>query len=211
MHIFLQGPKNIGKSTVIRKTLDILSAEAHVKIGGFFTWNGGRGDPHVYIQKAALFRPQTVPMPPAHYDPQTDPMPPAHCAPQTAPMPPAHVSGVERFCIADYDERLGRLVSHPDAFEQHGVRFLRDNSAAGLIIMDELGFLESGANEFMRAVIDTVLGTIPVFGVLRLGDVPWHDEIKKNPLVRLVDVNEQNRDILPRELAAELVKLFSIT
>ena len=70
-----------------------------------------------------------------------------------------------------------------------------------LIIMDELGYLESDAAAFKQAVFDVLSGDIPVLGVLRLGDVAWHREIKLNTKVKLIDVSEQNRDILPEVLA----------
>jgi len=52
LHIFLQGALKIGKSTVIRKTLDILTARRPLEIGGFITWRGEDPDPYVYIQPA---------------------------------------------------------------------------------------------------------------------------------------------------------------
>ena len=52
MRIFLQGTLNVGKSTVISKTLDILTARRPLKIGGFITWRGKDPDPNVYIRPA---------------------------------------------------------------------------------------------------------------------------------------------------------------
>lgn len=52
MHTFLQGSRNIGKSTVISKTLDILAGNNPVLPGGFFSWNGGADDPNVYMRPA---------------------------------------------------------------------------------------------------------------------------------------------------------------
>ena len=169
MHIFLQGPRRIGKSTVIARTLDILAVQTPLVPGGFLTWNGGKDDPHVYMRPA--------------------------------------VSGreVELYRLASWDVRKGGLISDLRAFELDGVRLLKENTGADLIIMDELGFLESGASGFKQAALDVLAGDIPVFGVLRLGDVPWHKDIKDNPGVSLYDVNEKNRDSLPRELAERLM------
>ena len=168
MHIFLQGPKRVGKSTVIRKALDILMADAPLRLGGFFTWNGGKGDPHVYMR-------------------------------------PARDGGRdEKYRIASYDPSVGRVSADTAAFETEGVRILGARPGAGLIMMDELGFLESDAPAFIQAVLDVLGEDIPVLGVLRLGDVAWHKEIKRNPLVTLYDVDERNRDDLPRKLALAL-------
>ena len=165
MHIFLQGPKRAGKSTVLRKTLDILTPDDHIKLGGFFTWKGGEADPHIYMR-------------PANYGTEN-----------------------ARFRLASYDLAGGGLIGDVRAFEQNGVEILTNSKDADLIIMDELGFLESDASIFKKAVLDTLDGSIPVFGVLRLGDVEWHKEIKRNPLVTLYNVGFDNRDDLPRELA----------
>ena len=168
MHIFLQGPKRIGKSTVIRRTLEIMLADMPLRLGGFFTWNGGRDDPYVYIR-------------------------------------PACDSGKEeRYRIASYDFVKGGLTANIAAFELEGVQLLRERTDADLIIMDELGFLESDAPAFKQAVLDVLDECVPVFGVLRLGDVEWHKEIKRNPSVALYDINFDNRDDLPQELAEAL-------
>ena len=168
MHIFLQGPKRVGKSTVIRKTLELLTADKPLRLGGFFTWNGGNEDPHIYLQPAR--------------------------------------SGMEdKVCrLASYDLVNGGLISYIQAFEQDGVQILADRADAGLIIMDELGYLERSAPVFRQAVLDILASDIPVFGVLRQGDIPWHQDIKRNPKVTILDVNEKNRDKLPRELAKRL-------
>ena len=167
MHIFLQGPKKIGKSTIIRKMLEILTADTNIKPGGFFTWNGGEADPHVYMRPAC--------------------------------------TGTENktLRLASYDPESG-LISDNQVFERDGVEILTGSKGANLIIMDELGFLESKAPLFRKAVLDILAGDIPVLGVLRLGGVPWHNDIKSNPQVTVIDVNENNRDELPRELAEKI-------
>lgn len=173
MHIFLSGPKGIGKSTVISKTLDILTAEAPIELGGFFTWNGGEADPHIFMRPAQSGR------------------------------------GGEIYRLASHNSQKGGLDCDIHVFEQDGARILREKTDPGLIIMDELGFLESGAPLFREAVLDTLAGSVPVFGVLRQDDIPWHNSIKENPFVTLFDVNENNRGDLPRNLA-RLLKLSII-
>ena len=166
MHIFLQGRRGVGKSTVIRKTLDLLIGELPLTLGGFFSRHGGKADPVVYMR-------------------------------------PADMNGVGvEFRVAGWDEQKAGMVSDIDAFDREGTLLLRKRPGVDLIIMDELGYLESCADLFKQAVFDTLAGDIPVFGVLRLGDVPWHASIKSNPLVSIYDVNEENRDSLPAELAS---------
>ena len=60
MPIFLSGPRNIGKSTVIRRTLAILLAQEPLRLGGFFTWRVGADDPHIYLRPAEIWREQEI-------------------------------------------------------------------------------------------------------------------------------------------------------
>jgi len=150
------------------KTLDLLSSQRPLVLGGFFTWNGGRDDPHVYMR-------------------------------------PAHTGKEDEICrLASYDAAKGSLTVNTNAFDERGSRLLAESKGADLIIMDELGFLESDAAVFRRAVMDTLAGGVPVLGVMRLGDVPWHEAIKRHPSVTIIDVSEKNRNALPQELAAAL-------
>ena len=172
MHTFLQGERNIGKSTIIRKTLDIIAARNKVGLGGFFTWKNDEAMPLVYMRPAG--KPEG--------------------------------NGV--FLIAGFDKGTGRMAGDIRMFETEGVRILHDRDGAQLIIMDELGKFESEAPLFRQAVLDTLAGDIPVFGVLRLGDAPWLDPIRSDKSISLIDVNMYNRDTLPLELAERLMALI---
>jgi nucleoside-triphosphatase len=59
LHIFLQGPRNVGKSTVIRKTLDLLTEQGPLKLGGFFTWRDV-DDQHIYMRSVQVGLEQEV-------------------------------------------------------------------------------------------------------------------------------------------------------
>ena len=184
MHIFLQGRRGVGKSTVIRSALDILSGSVPLSFGGFFTWNSGKDDPRVYMRPAF----------------------------QGAEFKRGYISVCsaegEMYLLASWDTEKGGMSCNTQGFERDGTRLLENSRDSGLIIMDELGFLESDAARFKQAVMDTLAGDVPVLGVLRLGGVPWHEEIKRNPRVTLVDVTEENRDTLPGELAERLLAAF---
>ena len=79
--------------------------------------------------------------------------------------------------------------------------------------MDELGYLERNSFTFRQVVLDTLAGDIPVIGTLRMKDIPWHEQIKANPRVSILEVTLDNRDMLPHEIAAllsaKLVPLYS--
>ena len=165
MHIFLHGPINIGKSTVIRKTLDIIIQKKPLTIGGFYTWRSGDDAPEIYLSPAGAGREREI------------------------------------HRLASYNKEKGGFICDYSVFST-AARYLSESIDADLIIMDELGFLESEAPDFQRAVHDTLAANVPMLGVLRTGKhIPWHDEIKKNPQVTLQEVSEKNRDSLPQDLA----------
>ena len=189
MHIFLQGPRNEGKSTVIRKILEIISARRPLILGGFFTWNGGKDDPHVYMR-------------PADSVCDND---------RGLLLDSLSVSNPGDILLASWDDTKRGLTSDISAFDDCGARLLSGSAGVDLVIMDELGFLESKASLFKKAVLDTLERGVPVLGVLRLGDVPWHEDIKRSPLVSLYDVTMDNRERLPGELAELLLRRMRLS
>ena len=168
MHIFLLGHRNIGKSTVINRTLELLKSRMDFMTGGFRTWRGGADDPHIYMQPV--------------------------------------ISGWERekYRLASYHVHGHKIDCDPQVFDRVGVCLLNGSRDADLIIMDELGFLERKSYQFQQKVLSVLANSTPVIGVLRLGDILWHNQIKSDPRVNLVEVTSGNRDQLPEDLAALL-------
>ncbi|MDR2162469.1 MAG: nucleoside-triphosphatase [Clostridiales Family XIII bacterium] len=78
-----------------------------------------------------------------------------------------------------------------------------------LIIMDELGFMETDALVFRETVMSVLGGGIPVLGVLRQDTGPFLGAVRGHPRVEVVEVTERTRDVLPRELAAALLPRLS--
>jgi nucleoside-triphosphatase len=113
-------------------------------------------------------------------------------------------TGSERL-IATLDER-GALKPHPQAFEQIGVAAIERASASeGLVVMDELGFLELEAPRFQQAVFAALRGPHPVLGVLRSAHNDFLDAIRALDNVEVIEVRQDNREGLPEEIA-ELLK-----
>ena len=100
----------------------------------------------------------------------------------------------------------GRQV-FPEVFASLGAELLRRASAdeaSGLILLDQLGFLEAGAAGFRKAVLDVLAGPKPVLGVVRQGLGAWQDA----PLGELWEVTEENRDAVPDRLRRRLAALL---
>lgn len=93
----------------------------------------------------------------------------------------------------------GGKTAYPEVFDRRGAALVRaavKDPAADVVVLDELGFLETEAKEFRAAVLEALHGPKPVWGVLRLGGGCWGDA----DLGRIVTVTVENRDALARDL-----------
>ena len=100
----------------------------------------------------------------------------------------------------------GRLV-YPEVFDGLGAALLRSaalDPACGLILMDELGFLEAEAAGFREAVLSVLAGPKPVLGVVRQGLGAWRDA----DLGEVWEVTAENREEIPRQLRQRLERRF---
>lgn len=163
-HIFLTGPKRIGKSTAIRKALALLEQPAPLSLGGFLTYWDDTGEPSLYI---------------------------------------ADASGRTEPSLLAVRREAGMSLL-PGVFDERGAALLQTTEKAHLILMDELGFLEQDSPRFQAAALACLEGDVPVLGVLREGDVPWHAPIKAHDSVTVYLVSQENRDALPSMIADAL-------
>lgn len=95
-------------------------------------------------------------------------------------------------CIA---VRVGEtLAARSEVFDRLGPALLRE--PCDLLVMDELGFLEKDAFEFQEAVLAALDGCISVLGVIKPRHTPFLDAVRSHEHVRIIEVNEENRDLL---------------
>ncbi|AFQ43829.1 nucleoside-triphosphatase [Desulfosporosinus meridiei] len=167
MHIFLTGEIQIGKSTVINKTLDLLQITPQ----GFRTYFGPdrtQADRLLYLDSAA--KPQTF--------------------------------NEEKAVVHFRAERPPEvLVKRFDGFGAQLIRRARADSESALILMDECGSLESGAQVFQQEILAALDGNKPILGVVKLTSRGWTDQIREHAQVALLTVTRENRDRLPELLA----------
>ena len=83
----------------------------------------------------------------------------------------------------------------PERFDTLGVAAL-ENRSGDVLLMDELGPAEAGAEKFTAAVLAALDGELPILGVLQQADTPFLRAVARHPRVRLVTVTPQNRDVL---------------
>ncbi len=105
----------------------------------------------------------------------------------------------EENCVAAARENNGSrgMASYPQVFDRLGVEYLSQRKENGLIVMDELGFLETDASVFCQKVLECLDGDIPVLAVVRLHKDTWFlNRVRSHPNAELYTVTLENRDVL---------------
>ena len=98
--------------------------------------------------------------------------------------------------------RDGKSIAFPDAFDRFAKEMIFPKD--GVIVFDELGFLESGAAGFTESVLRT-LGEAPfVIAAVRDKQTPFLDAVRSHPRAAVYRIDEENRDALLETLCKTL-------
>ena len=98
-----------------------------------------------------------------------------------------------------YGNESGRQI-WLEAFEGYGISCLEAQSG-GIIVMDEIGFMETAAHRFCEKILETLDGDIPVLATVKArGDVDFLNRIRSHPNADLYVIMEENRDELYHKL-----------
>jgi len=91
---------------------------------------------------------------------------------------------------------------YPEVFDLYGTELIRSASKKELIIMDEIGFLEEKAEQFQKAVLSAFDGNIPVLAAIKAKNIttPFLESIRSHKNVKLIELNETNRDQIFEQL-----------
>ena len=94
----------------------------------------------------------------------------------------------------------------PQVFEQQGVNLLKGITAEtkSLVIMDEIGFMESNAPLFQQEILRILSLPLPVLGVLRQDSTPFLDQLFAHPALTVLPLTRATQ---PEVLAFCLDKL----
>ncbi|ADQ15516.1 nucleoside-triphosphatase [Halanaerobium hydrogeniformans] len=90
----------------------------------------------------------------------------------------------------------------PEVFNNYGVELLRLDVA--IVIMDELGRFESGAEKFKEKVFSLLDSQKIVLGVLIAESNSFLDQIKERKDTKIFEVQEDNREEIKREIFSVL-------
>lgn len=118
-------------------------------------------------------------------------------------MFPAAQNEAERMCTEEnlLGIRGAKKEHRPEVFDTLGVELIRSAEPDGILLMDELGFMESDAERFQSAVLEALHGSIPVIAsVKNKPGVPFLDAVRACPGAVIYTVTRENRDMLPDEI-----------
>ena len=105
--------------------------------------------------------------------------------------------------------RMRCLARFPEAFDRAAAR-LREPVPEGCVtVLDELGTLESGAEEFCAAVLALLNGDTPVIAAVKGKDTPFLNGVRSHPNTVCFHVTEENREALYPEVLAFIKAQFA--
>lgn len=87
----------------------------------------------------------------------------------------------------------------PAAFDRFA-HTLRDLPDDGIILLDELGTLENGAEEFCDTVLNLLYGKTPVIAAVKHKDTPFLQRVRAHKNAKCFYLTPENRDALFAEI-----------
>ncbi|MGG4351007.1 nucleoside-triphosphatase [Paenibacillus lautus] len=103
--------------------------------------------------------------------------------------------------------RIGRYGVDVEAFEDFAVKILEDAlSSKKIIVIDEIGLMQMLSASFKKIVQEIIGDHRIVLGTIPLESHPEIDKIKYRKEVRIISLNEFNRDTISETLLQDIVK-----
>lgn len=106
--------------------------------------------------------------------------------------------------------RCGETRGFPvaEGFDRYAPRILAPVKAGSVMIMDELGYLESSSEFFCRAVLERLWGRDPVIAAVKDRETDFLRSVRAHPGCRCFFVTEENREELYREVVSFMKNQF---
>ncbi len=94
-------------------------------------------------------------------------------------------------------------------FDTLGVQMIEAAQPGGVIVMDEIGFMEIGSRYFCDAVLKALDGEIPVLATVKDTDfgAEFLDKVRQHPNAELIMLTPDNREEVKEKVEAELRRL----
>ncbi len=80
-----------------------------------------------------------------------------------------------------------------DVFDNLGTSLLEDIEDADIVVMDEIGFLESEAYRFREKILEILDSDKPVLGVLKKKPTEFLESVRNRDDVEVIEITSENR------------------
>lgn len=92
---------------------------------------------------------------------------------------------------------------HPELLDTLGVQYLTDIPAGSVVVLDEIGSLESASPEFQKAVMRILSGDYTVLAAVKAANTDFLRAVRKHPDCELYIITPDNREALYEQIKAE--------
>ena len=92
---------------------------------------------------------------------------------------------------------------HPEYMDSLAASYLRGIPEGSLVVMDEIGTLESAAPAFQREVMRILSGNYSVFAAVKAQNTEFLRAVRRHPDCELYIITPENRDDLYAQIKAE--------
>lgn len=89
-----------------------------------------------------------------------------------------------------------RFDATPEAFDRFAPKLRKPAPSGGIVLLDELGFMESQAEAFCAAVLELLNGDVPVIAAVKNKDTPFLETVRAHPKAKCFYITRENRDAL---------------
>ena len=90
-----------------------------------------------------------------------------------------------------------------EAFDRLGPPLL---TSGGLLVMDELGFLENDAHRFQAAVLAALDGSTPVLAAVKPKDTDFLRRVRQHPHGEVFNITPESREALYQHLRSRILQ-----
>lgn len=113
--------------------------------------------------------------------------------------PPENVSDAAVIITKNGEDYDGR----PEVLDTLGVKYLSDIPEGSLVVLDEIGTLETKAPEFQRAVMNILSGNFRVLASVKAQNTEFLRRVRSHPDCELYIITPENRDRLYEQIKKE--------
>lgn len=118
---------------------------------------------------------------------------------------PVYIYDPEKPHDRSSENQVGACSAHgfmvkKGAFDRYAPKLLTPVPEDHVVVMDEIGFMESEEKLFCDAVLSLLDGDVPVIAAVKNKDFPFLERVRSHPKCRCFFITEENRDALYYEV-----------